>query len=278
MNTLEVTTNVGCSVRCSYCPQDILLKAYQHQSQRIMSLETFKTCINNTPEDIEICFLGMSEPWLNPYCTDMILYANSVRHLGWSSTTLTGMTLEDLSRIKHIPFYLSIHVPSDDDKMPINVNAEYLNLLDAVLNSMAIQPGVMYFGKVHPQIEPLLKNIKQKGKFGGLHNRASHLEPQVKKRTVIKNCYRLKIGVLLPNGDVALCCNDYSLKHVLGNLLKQDWDSLYKGKEFQKILQEWKNSNSDILCWQCWDVCTDLYMESNSFKASLTKLFNFLRN
>ena len=124
MNTLEVTTNVGCSVRCSYCPQDILLKAYQHQSQRIMSLETFKTCINNTPEDIEICFLGMSEPWLNPYCTDMILYANSVRHLGWSSTTLTGMTLEDLSRIKHIPFYLSIHVPSDDDKMPINVNAK----------------------------------------------------------------------------------------------------------------------------------------------------------
>jgi hypothetical protein len=244
----------------------------------MMSLETFKACVNNTPKDIKVCFVGMSEPWLNPYCTDMILYANSVRRLGKSSTTLAGMTLEDLSRIRHLPLQLLVHVPSNDNKMPVNVNAKYLNLLDAVINSMAIQPSVLYFDEVHPKIEPLLKNVERKGTFWNLHNRACHLEPQVNRRTMIRSCGRLRIGVLHPNGDVVLCANDYSMQHVLGNLLRQNWDSLYEGKEFQKILSEWGNPHSDILCWRCWDVCTDLQTESDRFKAHIIRLYYILKS
>jgi radical SAM protein with 4Fe4S-binding SPASM domain len=34
-------------------------------------------------------------------------------------------------------------------------------------------------------------------------------------------------NVVLPNGDVYLCCMDYSLKHRMGNLFEQDYYSLF---------------------------------------------------
>jgi len=45
-------------------------------------------------------------------------------------------------------------------------------------------------------------------------------------------------NVLLPNGDVVLCCMDYSLKHIIGNLLTNDYDSLYLSSELIKIMKE----------------------------------------
>jgi len=31
---------------------------------------------------------------------------------------------------------------------------------------------------------------------------------------------------LLPNGDISLCCMDYSLDHILGNLFTQEYDEI----------------------------------------------------
>jgi radical SAM protein with 4Fe4S-binding SPASM domain len=38
---------------------------------------------------------------------------------------------------------------------------------------------------------------------------------------------RLNQGVMLPNGNVALCCQDYGLEHVLGSLLETPLPELY---------------------------------------------------
>ena len=37
----------------------------------------------------------------------------------------------------------------------------------------------------------------------------------------------------LPNGDVLLCCVDYAMKHVLGNLREQDYASLFEGEQYR---------------------------------------------
>jgi len=55
----------------------------------------------------------------------------------------------------------------------------------------------------------------------------------------------------LPNGDVVLCCMDWNLKHILGNLLKTNYRSLFKSKEFKNILKELKENSSNILCRTC---------------------------
>ncbi len=37
-------------------------------------------------------------------------------------------------------------------------------------------------------------------------------------------------SVLLPNGDVTLCCMDYSLSEILGNLYTQEYDDIMPKK------------------------------------------------
>ncbi|MER9007171.1 SPASM domain-containing protein [Mesorhizobium sp. M0862] len=36
-------------------------------------------------------------------------------------------------------------------------------------------------------------------------------------------------NVLLPNGDVTLCCTDFERRHVLGNLLRDEYADLFEG-------------------------------------------------
>ena len=58
-------------------------------------------------------------------------------------------------------------------------------------------------------------------------------------------------NVLLPNGDVCLCCMDYGMDHVLGNLLHQDYDSLFTGEKFLEVKEKMKAQDSDIMCRVC---------------------------
>ncbi len=73
-----------------------------------------------------------------------------------------------------------------------------------------------------------------------------------KKRRYRMDCKNnLKHNVLLPNGDVVLCCMDYGMKHILGNLLSSDYNSLFSSKEFLFVKEGLKNDSLDILCRYC---------------------------
>lgn len=41
------------------------------------------------------------------------------------------------------------------------------------------------------------------------------------------------INVMLPNCDVVLCCNDYGLKHKLGNLLETNYNNLIREQDYE---------------------------------------------
>jgi hypothetical protein len=61
--------------------------------------------------------------------------------------------------------------------------------------------------------------------------------------------------VLLPNGDVVLCCMDYDLKHVIGNLVNQSYEDLYTGSAMVGLIRENMKScySSASLCKSCTD-------------------------
>ena len=71
MSALEITTLIGCPLACTFCPQDALSRSYG-TSSRMMSLDTFKKCIDKIPPHVRIDFSGMSEPFVNPNCIDFI--------------------------------------------------------------------------------------------------------------------------------------------------------------------------------------------------------------
>jgi hypothetical protein len=62
---------------------------------------------------------------------------------------------------------------------------------------------------------------------------------------------RMRQNVLLPNGDVTLCCMDYGLQHLLGNLVSGDYDALLRSDEFLRVRKGLKDESEEILCRYC---------------------------
>jgi organic radical activating enzyme len=135
--SLEITTVLGCKNMCEYCPQEKLIHAYKLKSnEKVMSLDLFKTCLNKIPQSIHIHFSGFAEPWLNPYCTEMITFANKNGFSLAVYTTGLGLSLSDIKSILHIPFSkFVVHLPDAQNLIKIKITDAYLNVIEKLSNS-----------------------------------------------------------------------------------------------------------------------------------------------
>ena len=274
ISVIEITTKIGCPLLCPYCPQDKLIAAYTKISNALyLSWEVFKGCIDKVPSSVDIIFAGMNEPFLNPECAKMILYAHQKKHMICVDTTLTGMNIEDIEVFKNIPFkYFIVHLPSSEGLEKIEIDDRYIALLERIGNS-GINILYHFHGKdIHPKVKPLVK--------GGIFpsyttSRAGNVELKdvcfaVRKKGIIRCSRNLRWNVLLPNGDVILCSSDYRMQHKLGNLLTGDYGSLFKNREFRKLKRGLEKDNVDILCRYC-----DFY--TYKYEGLLPRLIKRLR-
>ena len=254
MRQMGITTHIGCPMRCKFCPQDLLIEAYKKRGgNRYMSFEAFKTCINKLPHPTEVSFSGLAEAWLNSDCTKMLLYAFGLGHRITVYTTLVGMTMVDLLAIKHIPFHhFAIHLPDEEGYSKIPITDEYKTVL---IEAMKIIPNhsLMSMGTVHHEFLPLLNREVLSGEKS-MHSRAGNI-PFLKtvKKTGMIECLssglKLDHNILLPNGDVLLCCMDFRMAYILGNLLERDYEDLFKGETFEKI--QAGLIDGEVLCRYC---------------------------
>jgi len=268
MLAMEITPVIGCRVQCSFCPQSLLMDRYQDENNLekitfakpvMMSFSTFKTCIDKLPSDVLIRFSGFSEPWLNPECTRMLLYAFEKGHSIKVFSTLVGMTVKDVELFKHVPFtHFRIHLPDSQLYAKIAINKNYLQVLDKIISSDIPNLICMTMGDLPPKIQQIVgvKNPRPK-----MQDRAGNNEtgerttkkygPLLCGRAFKNGVNTLDDNVLLPNGDVCLCCQDYGMDHVIGNLVSSDYSSLFQSKEFQNVLDKMSKHDSDIMCRVC---------------------------
>lgn len=287
MPILQVTTKIGCKLACSYCPQDIFVKTYRTRSSKIsLSLSDFQIVLDKLPSNVEIRFAGMSEPWLNSECTEMLLYAHQKGHKISVLTTLIGLKLTDIDLVKYIPFgFFKIHLPSNIGLEKILVTDDYLSVLDKVSKSN-INPSYHCHAKnTDLKIKLLLNDYNKYIHFNSLYQRAGNIiikkRMKLRRKRGVIGCKRqLQNNVLLPNGDVLLCSNDYGMKHVLGNLLSSNYDSLFEGNELKKIRRGQQDESIDILCRNCqnfgYDV--DLLAKFNNFSYKLDRYIYYLKD
>jgi len=202
---LEITTNVGCPVGCSYCPQDKLLKAYD--GPREMSFRTFFRCMRSVLKDVQIMFAGMSEPFMNQSCLDMICLASESGHEVSVYTTTVGLRNRDATYLGAIPFKAFV-VHEVDVTSP-----EILKRCSVLADNFSIERRI----------------------WASSHSRAGNLNgkshPNHKGNLSCSASPDFHHNVLMPNGDVHLCCMDYSLKHKIGNLLTDKWEDLKRPKK-----------------------------------------------
>jgi FkbM family methyltransferase len=236
---LEITTSIpekGCPVNCAFCPQKVITKSY-NSPKRVMTMLDFKKAINKVPKEIGITFSGFSEPFLNPDCIHMIKYAHSKGHPISLYTTAVGMTVQDVAYLSDIPFSdgpnggFVLHVQDGLRYAKIKITEQYYEVLEAikVLSDQIANFRVVSMGPVYPEIrhlfpEPLI--LRMYSRADNLNKNGTYNSWWGNHDTTCNCAEKLYHAVLLPNGEVTLCCMDYNLNHVLGNLYKQSFEAI----------------------------------------------------
>ena len=270
---MELTTMIGCPLMCTFCPQENLRDNYGDSEKYLQPQDLVKVLVK-LPKDTRIDFSGMSEPWANPHCTEML---ETVLYMGFNIaiySTLYGMT--DPERVRKVledhpnqVDVIMLHLPDANGNMKGWKNSEEWQNAAAVISHTNVPCGVGAMtmdssGMVHPELQSMI------GKLPGWqgHTRADSLNTEQVAGQAISitpmNIFSLTCrstpfydrNVLLPNGDVVLCCMDYNLKHIIGNLLTQTYEEIFKGKpllDLIKINEEPKFSKCSI-CKACENV------------------------
>lgn len=261
LNTIDITLSIGCKLDCYYCPQKKLLNAYfanNKKRQVSMSMKEFKTIISKVKLGGTISFSGMCEPFHNPECADMILYAHNHGYRICLNTTLVGITEECMEKLKDIKFeYLTLHIPDKEGNSKFDITDDYLNILEKFHQKFDIS-NYSCHGTIHPQIEPYInKNLICSS---NMMDRAGNLDHGWKQTIPNEEiiCVTGSIGgygnwtpEVLPDGTVLLCCMDYSMDNVLGNLLTMSVEEILNGSVYKKIQKGMKDESIDILCRKC---------------------------
>jgi len=268
MAKMEISTNVACRVQCDFCPQELLIERYSTNNNlenisygqpAQMSFDTFKKCLSTIPKSVIISFAGYTEPWLNPDCSKMIVYAYEKGHQIEVFSTLVGMKLNDVELIKHVKFdVFHLHLPDEENIAKIAVNSDYQDVLKKVLANIPNVSG-MSMGNVHPKIKEIIKSGILADEMNNRAGNVTFLKPNTKKFGPLV-CNRdtksdlldiVNDNVLLPNGDVSLCCNDYGLQNIIGNLLELNYDSLFTNDKYQEFHKKLKSQDSNVICRHC---------------------------
>lgn len=264
MNCLEISTVAGCSIKCTYCPQDTLTTQYK-SSVKKLSLDNFITIINKLPSDIKIHFTGFSEPLFNSECYKMIGFAKEKKLYTKISTTLYKANEENINCLiggKRILDKIILHLPADDNNMNIVIDNHYVTNTSKVSKVLLPTDYIVIFGKkIHPSLESAVASTRAKISFLSLdymnwNSRAGNLNYE--KKIDLKHFEKIKCSknrttqnILLPNGDVYLCCMDWKLEHKMGNLLENSYIDIVQSDAYKFINNALNNNKSNTLCWRC---------------------------
>jgi len=273
VGTMEITTVSHCSVMCTFCPQITLKKAYGN-NEKIMSLYSFSKFLLKIPKNVDIHFSGYSEPWLNPEATDMLELSLLNNYNVAIYTTLYGMNIDNAKKVidlcekyeKQIKI-LVLHLQDKNKNMlGLKITEEYKEILRLFIDFknknllkdfqiMTMDKDNNFDQEILEIVDKTTFNFKAISRAGNLKGEKTeyvispkHSEPIYCGKTPYYNQ-----NVLMPNGDVALCCMDYGLQHVVGNLNNQEYWELFETKGMQEVrknnmLNEYSNKT---ICRNC---------------------------
>ena len=268
---IDITTKMGCRVDCRFCPQKLALSRYfkdNPKRESVMTVENFKTMVDKTPEDVQILFSGMCEPFLNEHCIEMVEYAANAGRTVDVYSTLLGMSMDDYQRLKKLKLHnFVLHAADKDVNSKIPVTDEYLKLLNMIVedhkNGSFHITTISVHGDYHPQIVDIMKKVPDVPVLREIYDRAGNIEDkdgitimvekEKKGPLACTKCDGLKLDVnyILPDGAMLMCPMDWGMENVLGNLITQSYEELSEGKIKQEYRAKMNSEDSKILCRLC---------------------------
>lgn len=258
---IEITTKIGCNVNCKYCPQKMLINKYTEKSNVIsLSMENFKKILENIPKVTNIRFCGMCEPFLNPECADMIVYAKESGYSVDCYSTLVGLKMEDVDRVMDAVDAFVPHLPDKERNAKIDVTDEYIEKMQKILNykrnGQRLVKDVSVHGKPDDRIKSFIPEDVHVATWlmdrGGNLDTDEVLHYESKAPLRCQFCdNRLDCNIVLPNGDVLICCMDYGLEYVFGNLLESGYEKIVDGNVANSVKKSMIYGENSIICNRC---------------------------
>ena len=242
---MEITPLIGCSVNCRYCPQNTLLSAYfknDKNRKRSLSFSEYKMLLDKMPDDIIIDFSGFVEPFLNKEAIEMMEYSCEKGHDVSLYTTLKGLSYEGFQRVKNIPFKeVVLHTPDKYGYANIPMTDEYFKILAEAIEIIEMTKGKL---KIYCEMSDRSGNLDEKDER---LTHASHTG-----EIYCDVAYGVNHNVLLPDGTVLICCNDFGMKHVLGNLFESEYKEIVNGNAHRDIKRAMHlDLEKPLICRKC---------------------------
>ena len=124
------------------------------------------------------------------------------------------------------------------------ITLEGVDSMTMSANAM-IDPQLLEVIRVSPYFEQIIQKLprhhflgwRRAGSLNDSLVRDQPLEEKVEWRCGI-SCASTPFydhNVMLPDGRVVLCCMDYGIKHVMGNILEQRYLDLFWGNELKRV-------------------------------------------
>jgi hypothetical protein len=204
--SLEFSPHVGCPNNCKLCPQKQLMNAYK--GNKVLGFADFVKMLSTVPRSIKIIFAGVSEPFLNPLFVKMCGYLDYKGYSFTIDSTLLNATprdIDELAEMQHLTDFV-YHLPDAVNfRMPVNYPMETLKELMNMIPSA--KPVSLHKG--------FLSNLRE-------------VDASLKKYRGFGYCEALHTPhfMVLPNGNVQLCCMDFRLEHTIGNLLEENYSEI----------------------------------------------------
>ena len=207
---VDVTTHVGCPCEClKYCPQEVLVKRYT-SPQKNLTVDNFERVLKNLPKSLPINFSGFCEPFANSDLVELMEVSAREGHEIGLLTTLYGSTRAQIERLLKLKLgWVYLHLP-DAQAFRIPITQEYKdNFFELVTNVRNLTIMQMNDTFKTNNRENVTRGIAPPRKSIGvcLVDSIEHPHP-----------------ILMPNGDVYLCCMDMNLDHKVGNLLTEHYN------------------------------------------------------
>ena len=251
--TLEVTTVFPCVNSCRYCPQEEWRRAYKGKER--LTYDEFRSILAKVPRHVRLDFSGFSEPFGNQESSRMIRLACESGYEVALYTTLVGLRESDLDVLEGLHIYpCAVHLP-DEEYFTVKDRARWLERFRRFTERIPYDEAVYHLGTIPDDLRDAVAKIRQRPTYSRANNAdPTTIAPLARRAGPIgcptsNNTFRQ--NVMMPNGDVYLCCMDWSLRHKLGNLFEQPYESLHDGDAYRQVMRGMNDETVETICRYC---------------------------
>lgn len=272
LDSIEITAVVGCARKCTYCPQDLIIDKYRlirGEDAQLLHPRDFEKMLQNLPDKLIVYWTGFAEPLQNKHFPELFRMVSERGYTSYISTTLFTTNQDSIKVICDRDKWgrIGLHLPDNSGYMQGKVDKQYLDNLREVVLSMdpARQDMFHVFGELHDGIKALFQEPEVRDKAARIplteipldsplattraNNATDHkgsVSVEAPAGTLLYcHAKRFNQPVLLPNGDLSMCCMDYGLTGIIGNLLHEPYDSIVQRAS------RYMSHNLPPLCFNC---------------------------